>query len=240
MEPIKVLGEPALTLGGDTLVIADLHLGFEGELRSRGINVPLKTDELIVRTEGLVHSTSAKKLVILGDVKHHVAGPGRLEFLVVPKFFSKIVELVSETHVVLGNHDGGLEPLLPNSVILHDPAGVGWGDCWLTHGSAKLPEGASSTKWVVMAHVHPSVRLSDAMGYRYSFQVWLSGPMRGSKDRRILVMPSFNWYIGQLTMNEPTKASLRGPLLSRKMVNLESLDVQALDGHILGKLGELL
>jgi len=239
MAPIKILGRPALMLKGQTLVVADLHLGFENELRSRGINIPLKNDEFALRIRDLARTTKAERLVLLGDIKHHVAGPERLEFLVVPQFFSAIEGEVSEIHVVLGNHDGELEALLPRDVIVHSPTGMRSGDSWLTHGSAKLPEEAKSSKWVIMGHVHPSVRLSDTMGYRYSFQVWLSGLRKDRKGGMIVVMPSFNSYVGQLVMNEPTKAGLRGPLLSKKEVDLEDLEVHTLDGHDLGRLGDL-
>jgi putative SbcD/Mre11-related phosphoesterase len=239
MEPIKVLGEPALLLSDGTLVVADLHLGFENELRSKGINIPLKVDELSARMENLIRSTASKRLVILGDIKHHVAGPEKLEFLVVPEFFSAIRGELSELHVVLGNHDGDLEALLPRNVIIHGSAGFAWRENWLTHGSTKLPKEAISSRRIIMGHVHPSVRIRDTIGYRYSFQVWLSGPMKGGKGRAIIVMPSFNKYVGQLAMNEPTRATLRGPLLSKKEVDLESLEVQTLDGHALGRLGDL-
>jgi len=239
MEAIRIAGEPALLLPDATLVVADLHLGFENELRSRGINVPLKTDELIGRMKNLIRSVKPRNLVIVGDVKHHVAGPERMEFLAVPKFLSAIGGEASDVHIVLGNHDGGLEPLTPRDVEIHGSAGVAWGDAWLTHGSAKLPEEASSSRLIVMGHVHPSVRLRDAMGYRYSFQVWLSGPMKGRNKRSIVVLPSFNKYIGQLVMNEPTRATLRGPLLSQRLVELGELEVHTLEGHLLGKLREL-
>ena len=239
MEPIKVLGEPALLLSDGTLVVADLHLGFENELRSKGINIPLKVDELSARMENLIRSTASKRLVILGDIKHHVAGPEKLEFLVIPEFFSAIRGEHSELHVVLGNHDGDLEALLPRSVVIHGSAGFAWGENWLTHGSTKLPKEATSSRCVIMGHVHPSVRIKDTMGYRYSFQVWLSGPMKGGKGRTIIVMPSFNKYVGQLAMNEPTRANMRGPLLSKTEVDLESLEIQTLDGHALGRLSNL-
>ena len=239
MAPIKILGEPALLLEGQTLVVADLHLGFEGELRSKGINIPLKGDEFARKIRALAASVKPERLVLLGDVKHHVAGPEKLEFLLVPHFFGAIMGLTTEVHVILGNHDGGLEGLLPRDVIVHGPEGMRLGENWLTHGSAGLPREAESSKWVIMGHVHPSVRLSDAMGYRYSFQVWLSGPRRGRKGGMIMVMPSFNNYVGQLVMNEPTKATLRGPLLSKKMVDLDDLEVYTLDGHDLGRLGDI-
>jgi metallophosphoesterase superfamily enzyme len=41
--------QPALLLGEDvrTLVVADLHLGFEEELRGKGIRVPLQSHRLV-------------------------------------------------------------------------------------------------------------------------------------------------------------------------------------------------
>jgi metallophosphoesterase superfamily enzyme len=69
--------QPALLLGEDvrTLVVADLHLGFEEELRGKGIRVPLQSHRLVDELCALGRGTGARRLVVVGDFKHNVTGP---------------------------------------------------------------------------------------------------------------------------------------------------------------------
>jgi len=237
--PIKVLGQPALLLDEVTLAVADVHVGFEQELATRGINIPLKTDELSARLIKIIRETGVRNLFILGDVKHHVAGPKGVEIFSVPRFFSAVEREVDEMHVVRGNHDGGIEAFLPKEATMHESQGFAFRDFWVAHGSAKLPAEAEGKTRVIIGHVHPSVRLRDSRGYGYVFQVWLSGKMKLQWHPVLIVMPSFNNYIGQLLVNERTKSELRGPLLSKKYIEMSELDVETIDGVLLGKLRDL-
>jgi len=238
--PIKVLGQPALLLDEVTLAVADVHVGFEQELAMRGINIPLKTDELTARLVKIIRETGVRKLLILGDVKHHVAGPKGVEIFSVPKFFSAVGKEVDEMHIIRGNHDAGIEAFLPKEAKIHESQGLASGDFWLAHGTTKLPPEAEGKSHVIIGHVHSSIRLRDSRGYGYVFQVWLSGRMKLAWKPMLVVMPSFNNYIGQLLVNEQIDSELRGPLLSKKYIEMGELDVETLDGINLGKLRDLL
>ncbi|RLG06366.1 MAG: phosphoesterase, partial [Thaumarchaeota archaeon] len=55
-----------------TLLLADIHFGYESELADKGIQVPsqaYRLKELLVR---VVEETGAERIIFLGDLKHQV------------------------------------------------------------------------------------------------------------------------------------------------------------------------
>src|SRR5665811_943327 len=69
VEPQPVFNEPALTLG-NTLVLADLHIGIEQELSLSGIHIPSQIDRRIERVFRFLSKVKARRVVLLGDIKH--------------------------------------------------------------------------------------------------------------------------------------------------------------------------
>lgn len=198
-----ITNEPALLIG-KTLVVADLHIGIEAELRRAGIKAPLQTQKMFKRVEQLVQKTKAKRLVILGDVKHKVPGTSWQEEREIPHFIARLGHLV-DVEIVPGNHDGGLKGVTPDlhgmsrsaarhaadpysqgkSGILVDAEvypseGVGISGVWLSHGHAWPGKDFVNSEYVVVAHVHPSVEFINRLGYRWVEQVWIKARLKKS------------------------------------------------------------
>jgi len=240
-----IKGEPAL-LSGDTLVISDLHIGYEGEVRLRGVFFPSLTKKMLDRVLNLIRRNSVKKLIILGDLKHTVYGPRGLEWREIPAFMKKIVDESEWVGVIPGNHDGDLYTVLPDDVELIDPDGIVLNNILFTHGhkrvdtiiERKLKEG-SVIKAVVVGHFHPAVELVDDLGYRYTIPAWIKGTI--DKDIEIIMMPAFNENIGRLVMNNPEKLSeeLRG-FLKTGLINLEEAEAYSLDLILIGKIRDIM
>ncbi|MEM3712025.1 MAG: metallophosphoesterase [Thermoproteota archaeon] len=239
-----IKGEPAL-LSGDTLVIADLHIGYEGEIRLRGIAFPSLTEKMLDRILNLIKKNSARRLIILGDLKHTVYGPRGLEWKEIPVFMKKITDELDWVGVVPGNHDGDLYAVLPDGVELIDPDGIVFNDILFTHGhkridnilERRLREG-SVIKTVVVGHFHPAVELIDDLGYRYTVPVWVKGTV--NRDIEIILMPAFNENIGKLAINNPEKLSeeLRG-FLKTGLINISEAEAYSLDLVLIGKIGDI-
>ena len=66
-----VYNERAL-LVGKTLVIADLHIGLEYELRKKGIFIFSQYEKMKNRIISLLEKTKAKRIILLGDLKHNI------------------------------------------------------------------------------------------------------------------------------------------------------------------------
>ncbi|MEM3465933.1 MAG: metallophosphoesterase family protein [Thermoproteota archaeon] len=237
-----IKGEPAL-LAGETLVIADTHIGYEGEIRLKGIKLPSLTKRILTRVLSLAEKTSARRLLILGDLKHTVYGPRGLEWMEIPEFMRRIVSRFEWVGVVPGNHDGDLYAVLPEGVELTDPDGVLSNGVLFTHGHKRIDtildkKGWSNVRIVVVGHFHPAVELLDDLGYRYVIPVWVKGLLNNTVE--ILLMPAFNENIGKLIVNNPERISeeLRG-FLKTGSINLQEAEAYSLDLIFLGKIGQL-
>ncbi|RLG18962.1 hypothetical protein DRN67_03690, partial [Candidatus Micrarchaeota archaeon] len=104
--------EPALLIG-DSLVIAELHIGYEQKLFPK--TDIFFTNRLIARVQGLIKQTKAKRLIINGDLKHSVKGPTPEEGRELAKFFEAIEVPIA---VVKGNHDGGIEKFVHEAEVV--------------------------------------------------------------------------------------------------------------------------
>src|SRR3989338_1481879 len=104
-----ITGEPALVFNKN-LVVADLHIGIETEYRKSGITIPTQLEKMKEKIDGLIKKSKARRLIIIGDVKHQVPGVSFQELREVPEFFNYFSGKI-ETHIVLGNHDSEIGAL---------------------------------------------------------------------------------------------------------------------------------
>ncbi len=205
-----VTGEPAL-LTGKALVIADLHLGAERDYRAAGMSMPSQTAAIEARITGLLRRTKARRLIILGDVKHRVPGISFQEEREVPAFINRLNRKAS-VEVVPGNHDGWLARLCPE-VTIHPSGGVMLGDFWLCHGHAWPPAEALNAEAIVIGHNHPQVEFVDRLGKAWRERIWVRTninhkPLRNRYKKlpknvpELIIMPAFSPLIGGWAVNK--------------------------------------
>jgi putative SbcD/Mre11-related phosphoesterase len=247
-----VTGEPALKIGR-VLVVADLHIGVEHQYRKEGIALPSQSGKLMERLEGLIKRTRAKRLVILGDVKHMVPGTSFQEEREIPAFLRRLLERV-EVDVTPGNHDGGIGRLLPKEVVVHPSGGFMLGKTWLCHGHAWPGKDFLKAREVVVGHNHAGVEFRDKLGCRWLEPVWIrAGLVRekieekygkaGERLPELVIMPFFNTFSGMVPVNRSVEEIARryregpGPLF--RSMDREKARVYMLDGTLLGELGKL-
>jgi putative SbcD/Mre11-related phosphoesterase len=215
-----------------TLVIADLHIGWEMALSEKGIHVPTQTQRLLNKLKEIISSCKPKSLLILGDIKHTVAKAEISEWQDIPEFFNELKKHVKEIQTISGNHDGNLEPLLPVNIKTLPTTGTIIGEIGLFHGHRWPSLQLLKCKTLVMGHVHPVVSFRDPAGFRITRQVWVKAHCDGDKlakvvlqkhnikieksPREILwkrykiklktsqlfIMPSFNDFLGGKPLNE--------------------------------------
>jgi putative SbcD/Mre11-related phosphoesterase len=144
-----------------TLVVTDLHLGYEHSLVDKGIYIPSQTFKIQNRLLQVVGDYRPRSLIILGDVKQAIPRISLEEWKDVPDFFEAIGAAVRVIQVIPGNHDGDLEPLTPPSVKILSANGVVIGGklrVGLFHGHAWPSPEVLSSDIMVMGHIHPVVR----------------------------------------------------------------------------------
>ncbi len=252
-EPEPVVNEPALTIDS-TLVLADLHIGIEYELSLRGINIPSQTDRRIARVLRLLDTTGAERVILLGDVKHTISKISTLEREDVPRFLRSLAELV-EVDILPGNHDAGLEYLIPRDthfkIELHPSKGCEASGVGLMHGHTWPASELLSCRHVVMGHNHPAIRLTDPLGYTSSKSAWIRTrfiedtfkkryvTLERWTDPIVIIMPAFNELAGGIAFNEASYDTLVGPLFASRAIVLEQAQAYLLDGTYLGTIEQL-
>lgn len=155
------------------LVIADLHIGWEVSLAQEGIHVPSQTPKMLTKLLQLIELCKPTTLLFLGDVKHTIAKVELEEWRDVPDFFETLLKKVNDIRVILGNHDGNLEPLLPENVKLLPSTGTAMANVGFFHGNAWPAPELLACRSLVIGHVHPTVAFRDPLGFRITAPVWV-------------------------------------------------------------------
>jgi putative SbcD/Mre11-related phosphoesterase len=243
--------EPALLVrrcGERVLVVADMHLGIEGELAGSGISLPSQTPKLRRRITGLVERSGADRLILLGDIKHGIPAASWQEWREIPRLLGELARMV-RVEIVPGNHDGDIEGMVPKGVILHSVRGVAIGrTAGLWHGHAWPSPEVAGCRVIIMGHNHPAVEIRDMYGGRVVEPVWLKmrvnrsklpEELRGGRCESLIVMPAFGELVGGAPVNRSIPDELMGPILRSGAINLERAEVYLLDGTFLGRVGEL-
>jgi len=215
-----------------TIVIADLHIGWEMALSEKGIHVPTQTPKLLQKLKNIISTYKPEKLLVLGDVKHTIASAEIGEWHDIPEFFNEIKKQIPEILVTRGNHDGNLEPLLPENIKILPATGIIMNDVGFFHGHQWPSPALLKCKTLVMAHVHPVVAFRDPAGFRIARQVWVKANCNKTQLTQVLlqknkvkiekspeetlwknykikpktiqlfIMPSFNDFLGGRPLNE--------------------------------------
>jgi len=247
-----------------TLIIADLHLGWEINLAQKGIHVPSQTPKIRKKLFQLIKITKPNTLIILGDVKHTIAKAESGEWRDIPKFFKTIKTKINDIQIIRGNHDGNLEPLLPPTITLHPSTGITLNTTGLFHGHTWPAKKLLNCTTLIMGHVHPTVAFRDSLGFQITTPVWIKVKCNAEKlanavlkskhakestkkhlrikpkVKQLFIMPCFNSFLGGRPVNKKSKrGSYIGPVLRSEAVKIDSAEVYLLDGTFLGRIDQL-
>ena len=231
-------GYPALMIENDkkSLVITDLHLGFENTLSSNNVFLGKNktVTEITKEIEVIIDKTKPDSLVLLGDVKSGINSITKTEWETVPVFFESITKLI-DTVLVPGNHDANIEKLIPNEITLAGSKGIIIDDVLLTHGHTMPTENFSQINTIVMGHIHPVFFQKESLinGER----VWVSIISDKQKifhsksgELELIILPSFNKYF-YATQKKFYKKSI-SPIIEK--IGVMQAKILRLDGTIIG------
>ncbi len=256
MSVIPIYGAPALLVKSArerTLVVADLHLGIEGELATKGIALPSQIPKVKARLIKLVRRRKPHRLVMLGDVKHNIPIASGQEWRELPEFFKDLLKL-TRVEIVRGNHDGDLEGMVPSEVVIHDSHGIVIGKrrrVGLMHGHTWPAPELLNSDIIVAGHNHPAIEFRDELGGRTIEPIWLRAKLNPKKfpkklQQRIkgeppelLVMPAFSELVGGAAVNRGMPKELLGPMFRAGAVKLDKAEAYLLDGTLLGTIANL-
>ena len=239
MVQVKIVpGYPALMIEGTkkSLVITDLHLGFESNLSLN--NVFLGKNKTVIEItkeiEKIIKKTKPDSLILLGDIKSGIKSITKTEWDVVPVFFERINKLI-DTVLVPGNHDANIEKLMPNGITLASSKGIIVDEILLTHGHTMPTENFSQVNTIVMGHVHPVFFQEDSLinGERVLISIKCKKQKifsSRSGELELIILPSFNRYF-YTTQKKFYKKSI-SPIIEK--MNVIKAKIVTLDGTIIG------
>ncbi len=197
-EPVK--GVELIDLGiyvkeQRVLIIADIHIGYEGALNKQGVFVPkFHFKDLIKRLESLfefldAHDHPVDTILVNGDLKHEFGVISDEEWRNVLKFLDFLRRRSKNVVLIRGNHDKALGPLADKRDVLFVDSFL-LGDILVCHGD-KVPVIPSSVKTLIIGHDHPAVSLRDGLRVE-TFKSFLVGKY---KRKNLIVQPSFNQLV---------------------------------------------
>ena len=239
-----VHGVPALAVG-NCLVIADLHIGVESHMRSKGYHLVSRTEDML-KAAIEAADDCIDRLAVLGDVKDSVPGTSKQEYSEIPDFFEKLFERFDVIDVVKGNHDVGIEAFLPGRVKLHPAAGMRLGDVGMAHGHRWPSKDVMACRTLVMAHNHPAVMFVDGVGKTTTEPCWIRGRFLAESSEvyprlpeSFIVVPAFNRMLGGSPMNSASTEPI-GPILGSGLVDFDGSRFYLLDGVDLGRRSDIM
>ena len=224
------------------LVISDLHIGFENTLSSNKVFVGKNSSikQITNNVKNLIQEENVKSVILLGDVKSSTQSIYKNEWNDVPYFFDEVKKM-SEVILIPGNHDGNIQKLVTDEILMISSKGIVIDDTLLTHGHTMPSENFSSVNRIIMGHIHPVFFHDDSLvnGQR----VWIS--LKTKKDMifpsmsgeiEITILPAFNPYFYATEKRYYKKAI--SPIIE-KVKNDSIAKIITLDGAIIGNEVEL-
>jgi len=231
--------KPALILEGKkkSLIVTDIHIGFENSLASNEIFIGKNStiNETIQELSEIIDAENPDSVILLGDIKSSIKSISRNEWNEVPMFFEKIREKCDVT-LVPGNHDANIQRLVPDNISMISSTGMVEENILLTHGHTMPSENFSHVDKIIMGHIHPVFFQEDSVinGQR----VWVSIKTEKEKifpnksgELEIIIIPSFNKYF-YATHRKKYKKSI-SPIID-KIKTVSSARIVTLDGVIIG------
>ncbi len=194
-----------------TIIISDLHLGYEESLGKQGVLVPrFQFKNIIKRLDWITGHIAVEQVVLNGDVKHEFGTISKQEWREVLRLIEYFEKKNIKITVIKGNHDTVLGPIARKKQ-LKEVKEARHKDILITHGDY-VPEKLAPV--IIMGHEHPAITLREKAKAE-KFKCFLKGKYKKSS---LIVQPSFN----PLTEGtDVTKEQVLSPLLT----NLPSFEV---------------
>lgn len=225
------------------IVIGDLHIGIERKLSDRGVHIHNASNLMLKKLIGLCGQFETKSIIMLGDVKDAILYPDAAEAASIKAFFEGLGGY--DVTVIRGNHDAHLEEIAGIKVLDE----LILGKFSMLHGNKWPSQEAMMADYIITAHNHVAIRITDINGGTYTEKAWLMAGINADNARlhyekfnpgiKLIVAPAFNDLITGKPMNE-VSGILLNPLLNNRVFDYEQADIYTIKGDSLGKLSRFM
>jgi len=245
MSELKLLHPyPALllTTSRSHLVVGDLHISFEEKFATKGVKIRPSITEMLQTLRELVDRHRPDEVIILGDLKASVNMVTGSEARLIPEFLLAVASK-STLSIIPGNHDHGINHLIPKNIRVHDAFGIMLEDSLLMHGHTTMHPRYKEANRVIMGHVHP--RFKEPGSPLDGAPLWLilkaerravcedaaEGPIE------IVVVPPLNQALFSMTRTLLPEDSI-APILRRAAGSIMDAKLLTLDGDLVGDIDQ--
>ena len=213
---------------GPTVVLGDLHLGYERALEQDGMYIPrTNSDSIRDALNDILFRYEPERVVLLGDIKHDFRHSGyeeKNEVRGIMRLLSEATEVVA----IKGNHDNFLQNIINDLGMLAadyvDLAGFR-----LEHGHVD-----SGVRPVIIGHEHPSVRIPGSVGGGLKLQCFVHARQDG-----VIVLPPFSPFSSGNDLVLDEKCVMAPALKSSDFANADMYGVTDIGVMHLGTLSQL-
>ena len=226
----------------NSLVIGDVHIGYEEELNKRGVLIPrfhfkdviasmTSTFNLLQPILKKSKKNKLSQIIINGDLKHAFGTISNQEWRETLKFLDLLAAHCEKIVLIKGNHDIILGPIADKRKIhvVDDYTADG---IFISHGH-RIPDTDefNKAKIIIIGNEHPAVSIREGPRSE-TFKCFLRGTFRRKK---MIVMPSLN----PITIGtDVLQGKFISPFLSKDIGNFEVF-VAADNVYYFGKVQDL-
>ncbi|MGC9147878.1 MAG: metallophosphoesterase [Sulfolobales archaeon] len=209
-----VSGYPYLYLEKSrSLILADIHLGYEEAVAQEGIFLP-RAQLLHLRLElnSVLKELDTESIIIVGDLKHRFDKLSKQEREEIEALVNFLKEKnIKNIKLIRGNHDNYISLITRKlGVELFDSLVVD--NILLVHGHVDpfetgTEEYQKNIDLVIYGHEHPSIVLRDSLGRVGKLPIFLEMPLK-LRDRGIkaIILPATGYYqLGSSITFDPNK-----------------------------------
>lgn len=198
---IKYIGKCLMIEKEKTLVVGDMHFGYEHELNEAGVLIMRQMYEQLILDLKVIFKRvgRCKRIVFLGDLKHGFAGINRQEWGDLTRLFDFVAENCGEIVILKGNHDNYLKNVVEKwkkeygkgrKIEVYDYYTLG--EIIFMHGDKDFEEAYDNNiKMWIVGHGHPAIVLRKGVK-REKYKCFLTGKFKGKK---IIIAPSFAEFV---------------------------------------------
>jgi len=205
--PLAYLSLPELK----ALLLADVHLGFEEYMATRGVYLPrLQLKRVIEIVERGLSLANADTLIIVGDVKHLFDKLGRKESRDLSDFLTYVKKRFSRVVLVRGNHDNFVYSLsMRYGIEFYESFQAG--STLFIHGHKDFQ--LDGYNLIIIGHEHPSIVLKDPITETVTkFPCFLKVPLQNSST--LVILPAAGAYQSGTAVSTSTQSFL-SPIVKR-------------------------
>jgi len=168
-----------------TLILGDLHLGYEENLQQGGLLIPkFQLEQILLQLQKIFQKIKPKQIIINGDLKHQFSKISTQEWNDALRVIDYLQRICKNIILIRGNHDTIIESIArqKNLSIVNE---YQIDKTLIIHGD-KLIE--TDAKIIIIGHEHPAVTLKD-QSKSEKYKCFLKGKWQ---NKQLIVMPSFN------------------------------------------------